>query len=170
MTPDAHATIYLALGSNLGDRAANLEQARAALTAQVKLTAISPIYETEPWGISEQPHFLNQVVAGQTQLAPEALLTFLKTLERNLGRTDGIRYGPRQIDLDMLFYNQLVLKTPSLTLPHPELHKREFVLVPLADIAPDLLHPLLNESMAELLEKLKANGIPPIHRFEVADG
>ncbi len=129
------ATIYLALGSNLGDRPANLEAALAAMPAGVKVLARSPVYETPPWGLTDQPDFLNMVVKGETRLSPLRLLTGLKRLEKNLGRLPSVRYGPRLIDIDILFYDDLVLHTPELTLPHPHLHERAFVLVPLADLA-----------------------------------
>ncbi len=147
-------TIYLALGTNLGDREQNLRQALARLDAQVKINARSRVYETEPWGVTEQPRFLNMVVVGETELDAPALLQFLKTIERELGRTAGIRYGPRVIDLDILFYDRDLIRTPDLIVPHPRLAERRFVLVPLADLAPDLTHPQLGVSVRELLARL----------------
>lgn len=156
---DLERTLYLALGTNLGDRPANLRAAVAALPPAVRVTAVSPIYETPPWGFTDQPAFLNMAVRGKTNLPPLALLDFLKTLETDLGRRQSFRWGPRLIDLDILFYADLTLDTPPLTLPHPRLHERAFVLIPLADIAPALVHPVLQKTIAELLPGCDTTGI-----------
>ena len=134
--------IYLALGTNLGDRSANLKQAIAALTPQMEVKAKSPVYETPPWGFEDQPKFLNQVIKATTYLDPEPLLKHLKRLEVALGRKESFLNGPRLIDIDLLFYNNLVVDKPSLVIPHPRLHERGFVLLPLMDLAPDLVHPV----------------------------
>ncbi len=157
--------VFLSLGSNMGDRQAYLQQAREALARHVKILAASSIYETEPWGYTEQPGFLNQVLLGETDLRPGALLDFAKFLEAELGRTPTFRYGPREIDIDILFYNNLVMETPHLTIPHPTLHKRAFVLVPLAEIAPDLRHPVLGVTVAELAAQTDRRGV---QRLEAA--
>lgn len=153
------ADVYLALGSNLGDRRANLQAAVAALPPAVVVRRCSPIYETPPWGVTEQPAFLNMTVEAETGLSPVELLAYLKRLESELGRRPAIRYGPRLIDLDLLFYDDLVLDSPSLVLPHPRLHERAFVLVPLADLAPDLLHPRLGQTVRQLLAAVDTTGI-----------
>ena len=153
--------VYIALGSNLGDRLANLQAAQVALLPDVRPLAASPVYETPPWGYLDQPAFLNQVLEADTNLEPEDLLNFLKRLEVELGRQPGARYGPRLIDLDILFYDDLVLQSPRLTIPHPTLHKRAFVLVPLADLAPSLKHPILGQTIADLLEQVDRTGIVP---------
>jgi 2-amino-4-hydroxy-6-hydroxymethyldihydropteridine diphosphokinase len=151
--------IYLALGSNLGDRLANLKQAIAALTPQIDVKAKSQVYETPPWGIEDQPKFLNQVVKAKTYLEPEQLLKHLKRLEVALGRKESIPNGPRLIDMDILFFDDLVLNTPALVIPHPRLHERGFVLLPLMDIAPDLVHPVNKQSVREMAAASSVEGI-----------
>lgn len=155
---DEH-TVYLALGSNLDDRLANLKQAVASLSPQMEVKAKSHIYETPPWGHTDQPKFLNQVVKAKTYLAPEPLLKHLKRLEIALGRKTSFPNGPRLIDMDILFYDDLVLETPLLTLPHPRLHERGFVLLPLMDIAPNLLHPVSKKSVSEMIASRDVEGI-----------
>jgi 2-amino-4-hydroxy-6-hydroxymethyldihydropteridine diphosphokinase len=155
-------TIYLALGTNLSDRPANLRAAMTALAPQVRVESLSRIYETEPWGFADQPAFLNMALRAETELPPAGLLAFLKQIESDLGRAPTFRNGPRLIDLDILFFDDLVLDTPPLVIPHPRLHERAFVLVPLADIAPDFVHPLLRKSVAELLETVDRRGVAPI--------
>ena len=121
--------------------------------------AQSPVYETPPWGYLDQPAFLNQVVRGETGLSPDELLAFLKQIEAQLGRVKTIANGPRSIDLDILFYDDLVFESPTLSLPHPRLEGRGFVLKPLVDLAPDLIHPLLHKSMRQLLQETDCSGI-----------
>jgi 2-amino-4-hydroxy-6-hydroxymethyldihydropteridine diphosphokinase len=155
-------TTYLALGANLGDRLENLRAAIAALAPDVRVVAESRIYETEPWGFAAQPAFLNMAIRAETNLSPVDLLSFLKKLEAGLGRSPTFRNGPRLIDLDILFYDDLVLDTPPLVIPHPRLQERAFVLVPLAEIAPAQIHPLLGLSVAQLLEMVERRGMAPI--------
>jgi 2-amino-4-hydroxy-6-hydroxymethyldihydropteridine diphosphokinase len=145
-------TIYLALGANLGERAANLRSALSMLPPEVRVLAESRVYETPPWGYTDQPAFLNMAVKAETNLAPQALLAFLKQVEAGVGRVPTFRYGPRSIDVDILFYDDLVMQTEMLTIPHPRLHERAFVLTPLMDLAPDLLHPALKRTLADLLD------------------
>lgn len=152
-------TVYLALGSNLGDRRENLRQAVASLSPQLDIKARSFIYETDPWGFEEQPKFLNMAVKAQTYLEPEPLLKHLKRLEIALGRQASFPNGPRLIDIDILFFDDLVMDTPILTVPHPRLHERGFVLLPMMDIAPDLVHPLLKKSIRDLLASSSVDGI-----------
>ena len=151
--------VYLALGSNMGDRLANLKQAVAALSPQIEVKAKSHVYETPPWGYTDQPAFLNQVLKGDTYVEPGPLLKHLKRLEIALGRVSSFQNGPRLIDIDVLFYDELVRDTPPLVLPHPRLHERGFVLMPMMDIAPDLVHPIKKKSIRELIAFCDVSGI-----------
>jgi len=151
--------VYLALGSNLDDRLANLKQAIAALSPQMDVKAKSRVYETPPWGYTDQPMFLNQALKVTTYVEPEPLLKHLKRLETALGRAPGFQNGPRLIDIDILFYDELVMDISSLIIPHPQAHERGFVLMPLNDIAPDLMHPTLKKTVRELLAACDTSGI-----------
>jgi 2-amino-4-hydroxy-6-hydroxymethyldihydropteridine diphosphokinase len=151
--------VYLALGTNLGDRSANLKQAISALTPQLEVKAKSAVYETPPWGFEDQPKFLNQVIKANTYLDPELLLKHLKRLEVALGRKESFPNGPRLIDMDILFYDDLVVDRPSLVIPHPRLHERGFVLLPLMEIAPHLVHPVNKKSVREMAEMCNMEGI-----------
>ena len=150
------AIVYIGLGSNLGDRHRNCLSA-IELLRQHGLPAIkqSSMYETKPWGVTEQPEFVNMTVETETDLAPIKLLEMLKKIEKDMGRQDTIRWGPRIIDLDILLYDDIILKTDSLTIPHPLMHEREFVLEPLSEIAGDLIQPVLKKSIADLLKETK---------------
>lgn len=144
-------TIYLALGSNLGDRRALLEDAlRRIEGAGITIAKRSAIIETEPAYVLDQPRFLNMVIEARTTLMPRALLRRLQRIERELGRKKIIDKGPRSIDIDILFYGDIVMHTKDLTIPHALLHERRFVLEPLHEIAPRFLHPLLRRTIAEL--------------------
>jgi 2-amino-4-hydroxy-6-hydroxymethyldihydropteridine diphosphokinase len=142
--------VYLGLGTNLGDRPKNLQAASDALHPEVTLLRASPVYETEPWGYAQQPAFLNQVLEAETELTPQELLMHVKALEARLGRTPTFHYGPRLIDIDILLYDDLVLQTPDLVIPHPHLTERAFVLVPLTDLVPNLKLPTTKQSIQEL--------------------
>jgi len=151
--------VYLALGSNLGDRLVNLKTAIDRLHPAVKVMDCSSVYETPPWGYLDQPAFLNMVLRGETRLSPQNLLHHIKDLEVKLGRTPAIRYGPRLIDIDILFLDDLVMNEAGLVIPHPQLHQRGFVLVPLNEIAPDMVHPVLHQPVNGLLKHVDFAGI-----------
>ncbi len=154
-------TVFIALGTNLGDRLANLRAAIESLAPDVRVINESTIYETPPWGYTDQPAFLNMVIEAVTSLGPRALLVYLKKREDELGRVKLFRNGPRQIDLDILFYDDLILDEENLTIPHPRLHERGFVLVPLADLTLDLQHPILKKSVRALLDEVDTSEITP---------
>lgn len=149
------ARVVLGLGSNLGDREDNLRRALTELRRFVHLEAVSSLYESEPVGLRDQPWFLNAVCVATTDLEPEALLQVAKEIERKLGRRSGIRFGPRPIDLDILFYDGAVIESPSLQVPHPRLVERAFVLVPMVEILPDMVHPVVGRTASQLLADLQ---------------
>jgi 2-amino-4-hydroxy-6-hydroxymethyldihydropteridine diphosphokinase len=151
---------YLGLGANLGDRGAALNGAAAAIAKipGVRLLDVSPVYETEPIGAVEQPPFLNAVVAVETTLAPADLLPLLREIETALGRRERERWGPREIDIDILLYDGLVYSDEAVTVPHPEMERRRFVLVPLREIAPDLVHPVNGMRVEEMAAAVRDNG------------
>ena len=152
MTQDV--TAYLGLGANLGDRMGNLGQALDLLasTPRISTVAISSIYETEPWGLTDQPNFLNLTVEILTSLDPGELLKAVKGIEQEIGRIPTVRYGPRSIDIDILLYGELVIdwSTPDLQIPHPRMCERAFVLVPLAEIAGRVFHPTYRSTIEGL--------------------
>ena len=158
--------VYLALGTNLGNRAANLKEAIASLPPQMEVKAKSRMYETPPWGYTDQPMFLNQVIKAETYLEPEPLLKHLKRLEVALGRVPSFQNGPRLIDVDILFYDDLILDTSPLVIPHPHLHERGFVLLPMMDIAPDLVHPIHKKSIREMAALCDVSGILHYSKYD----
>jgi len=149
--------IYLGLGSNIEDRIGNLRQALSLLSQKMKVNQVSPVYDTAPVGNTEQPRFLNLVCETTTSLTPMELLTLLKGIETSMGRKSGLINSPRLIDIDILFYNDRIINTTKLTIPHSRLTERAFVLVPLADIAPNLLHPVNGKSIKQLLGVLQTS-------------
>lgn len=149
----ANQNVFLLLGSNLGERLQILQSAAGLIEERVgTIRAASSIYETAPWGVLDQPVFLNQVLEVQTELMPEEVLRIILEIEHELGRIRYERWGARVIDIDMLYFNDLIRDSARLTLPHPRLHERRFTLVPLTEIAPDFLHPLLQKTSRELLD------------------
>lgn len=150
------ATTYLGIGSNLGKRRENLRQAQLFLEQKAgNIVKVSSVYETEAWGIEAQPAFLNQVLALRTTLPPEELLEVILQIERDMGRMRTIKWGERLIDIDILFYNDQILQTEKLRIPHPFVQDRNFVLAPLAEIAADFVHPILDLSIIEILNNSK---------------
>ena len=144
--------VYLLLGSNLGDRLQVMQTARELIQKEIgEIHAISSVYETAPWGVLDQPAFLNQVVKIQTELKAEEVLRIILEIEHDLGRVRYERWGARVIDIDILYFRNLILNSARLTIPHPRLHERRFTLAPLAEIAPDYVHPVLNKSSLQLL-------------------
>ncbi len=158
-TTSREHTVYLALGSNLGNRQEHLAAALAGLREVVDLEAISSMYETEPVGYLEQPRFLNMVCSGKTHLSPQDLLTYVKDLEQADGREMTFRNGPRTIDIDILLYDDAKFAQNDLLIPHPRMLARAFVLIPLAEIAPDLVEPNSGKMISELLASISKQGV-----------
>lgn len=151
------ATVYIGIGSNLGDRHKNCLRAIELLRQNGLLaTKQSSLHETAPWGVTDQPAFVNMAVEIETDVDPQGLLSLLKKIEKGMGRQETLRWGPRIIDLDILLYNAVTLNTDALTIPHPLMHEREFVLKPLAEIAKELMHPVLRRKIGDLYEALKS--------------
>jgi len=153
--------VYIGIGSNLGDREKNCSRSIDLLEKHgIVIRQRSSLYETIPWGLRDQPLFLNMVIKAETELKPQELLELLKNLEIEVGRGKASsRWGPRAIDLDILLYEDIILNEATLTIPHPYLHKRDFVLTPLCEIAADVKHPVLQLTMRELLETLRNQSV-----------
>lgn len=148
--------VYIGIGSNLGDREKNCSRSIDFLKKNgVVVRRMSSLYETMPWGVRDQPLFLNMVIEVETELKPQEFLKLLKNVEIEVGRERSSRWGPRSIDLDILLYDDIILNEDTLIIPHPFLHKRDFVLIPLCEIAPDVKHPALQLTMCELLQMLR---------------
>ena len=153
-------TVYLGLGSNLGDRAAHLSEARDRLqVCGVQIERASSLYETEPRDLRHQPWFLNQVLEASTDLFPRQLLSRIQKIEREMGRRKIVPKGPRIIDIDILFIGDSVVDTDNLQIPHPHLAERRFVLEPLAELAPDLRHPVTAQTIREMLARVMTQSV-----------
>jgi 2-amino-4-hydroxy-6-hydroxymethyldihydropteridine diphosphokinase len=162
--------VYLGLGANLGDRQANLARALKLLGERLRVEQVSPIYETQPVGYAEQPPFLNAVCRAQTELGPLQLLSLVKGIEASLGRVPSFPNAPRPIDLDIIIYGDLIMETPDLTIPHPRLEERAFVLIPLLEVAPDLRHPVSGEHIKDLAARVGGReGVKKIGELRVED-
>jgi len=155
--------IYLGLGSNLGDCQKNIAQAIEVLSEKISNIRTAPLYRTKPWGVVDQPDFINTAMSGTTDLTPHKLLSFVKKVEKKVGRVAREHWGPREIDIDILLYDDIVVDEPDLNIPHPGLHERDTVLQPLIDLNTTLIHPLLKIPLVDLLRN-----IPPEKRFIVA--
>jgi dihydroneopterin aldolase / 2-amino-4-hydroxy-6-hydroxymethyldihydropteridine diphosphokinase len=152
------STVYIGIGSNLGDRQKNCLRAVELLSeGGLSVTKQSSVHETEPWGLTEQPAFLNMAVEAETCFPPVELLAMLKKIEKDMGRQETVKWGPRIIDLDVLLYDDITLNTEALVVPHPLMHEREFVLVPLAELAGEFIHPVLKKKIGDLLNEIKRN-------------
>lgn len=150
------AIAYIGIGSNLGNRQKNCLRAIELLEKEgVVIKKRSSMYETDPWGVKDQPRFINMAIEIETGLKPKDILRTLKNVERELGREESFKWGPRSIDLDILLFDDLILKEDDLEIPHPLMHERDFVLKPLCEIAPDRIHPLLKVRICDLMRKLK---------------
>jgi len=146
----------LSLGSNIGDRMQFLTLAKAAIQQKAGVILMnSNIYETEPWGVENQDFYLNQIISLHTKLSPDSLLSNLQEIEISLGRERAVHFGPRTIDIDILYYDNRIIDSENLKIPHPFIHKRRFILVPLSEILPQMVHPLLKKTNINLLEELK---------------
>lgn len=152
---------YIAIGSNLGDRIGNVMEAVRLVADGVKaaLVSMSSLYETEPWGVKEQGPFVNAAMVVETPLAPSELLAHLKSIEAAMGREKTARWGPRVIDLDIIFIEDMAIDEDGLRVPHPGAHERAFVMVPLAEIAPDFVHPATGRTLAETAGGLDKSGV-----------
>lgn len=153
------AKVFLSLGSNIGDRKQYLDNALAQLSNQLAEINSSHIYKTKPWGVTDQAFFYNICLSAKTTLSPLDLLNFIKDIEETLGRRHSEKWGPREIDIDILFYNDQIITENKLVIPHPGIIERAFVLTPLAEIAADFAHPILNKTIIELANSIDAKGV-----------
>ena len=163
--------VYLGLGTNIGDRQANLARALRLLSERLKVEEVSSVYETEPVGYADQPKFLNAVCSVKTNIGPLQLLSLVKGIEASMGREASFRNGPRIIDIDIILYNRMSMIDPELTIPHPRMKERAFVLIPLLEIAPaDLPHPFTRERLEELAARVRGReGVKKVGKLEVQD-
>ncbi|MDQ7055332.1 MAG: 2-amino-4-hydroxy-6-hydroxymethyldihydropteridine diphosphokinase [Persephonella sp.] len=151
--------VFIGLGSNIGNRKKNIEIAIKHISQVLNGITVAPIYVSKAVGYKNQPDFYNTVVSGFTQLSPEKLFRKLKEIEKKTGRIKRFRWGPREIDIDIVFYGSIILETEELIIPHPRAHERDFVLQPLSDIQPEFIHPVFRKTVKELLLNLKNRSI-----------
>ncbi len=156
---DEAVTTYLGLGANTGDRRGNLARALEYIQNRGELTVVSSVYESEPVGYREQPLFLNMACGLKTDLSPNELFRYMKLIEILLGRKPSFRNAPRPIDIDVLVYGDRVIREKGLVIPHPRMHERAFVMAPMADIAPDLVHPEFQKTMKRIAEEIGTEGV-----------
>jgi len=149
------SVVYLSLGSNMGDKEDNIRKALKLIEDVDEIRKVSPLYQTEPMGFKNQSYFLNCVIEVQTNSNPEQMLLFLKSIEQKLGRINTVKNGPRIIDIDILLYDDFCIETDDIVIPHPRLHERLFVLIPLMDVNPDVIHPLLKKTVRELYDAIQ---------------
>lgn len=160
-------TIFLGLGANVGDKKANIQKAIELLKEKVKDVIVAPIYETKPWGYEKQDNFLNTALKGNTFLSPSELFKFVKDIEKRVGRIKRFKWGPREIDIDILFYDKLIYKDDTLEIPHPRLHERDFVLKPLIDLDPNFVHPVLRKTIESLYKALSTKDSSIVRTIEL---
>lgn len=147
------SVVYLGLGSNIGNRKDNCLMAISLLEENgLKITKRSAMHETEPWGVRDQPGFINMVVETKTDIVPRELLALIKKIEYDMGRRPAKKWGPRVIDIDILLYDDLIMREDDLSIPHPLMHERAFVLKPLSEVAPERMHPVLRKTVRQLLD------------------
>lgn len=149
--------VFISAGTNLGDRESNLNRSLEILSGGCTIHSVSSLFETEPVGNPDQPDFLNAVFQVGTSMLPHRLLKYLKNIEDQMGRERNERWGPRIIDLDIIFYGSLIIESAGLKIPHPDAHERKFVLEPLCELSPELRHPLFNKDIRSILEDLESN-------------
>ena len=147
--------VYLSLGSNLGDRRANLKKALSLLGDSVDIASVSSVYDTKPVGVGEQPRFLNLMCRVNTNIGPLQLLSLIKGIESSMGRDLKLKNAPRIIDIDIIFYGDTIMESPELIIPHPRMLERAFVLIPFAEIAPEIVHPVSGERIDELASRVE---------------
>ena len=159
--------VYLSLGSNLGDRRANLKKALRLLSEGVEIVKVSSVYDTEPIDVGEQQRFLNLMCCVNTNISPVQLLSFIKDIESSMGRDLSLRNVPRVVDIDIIFYGDIIIESPELVIPHPRMRERAFVLVPFAEIAPEVVHPVTGERIGDLAARVEGrDGVVKKRRLE----
>jgi 2-amino-4-hydroxy-6-hydroxymethyldihydropteridine diphosphokinase len=162
----AMTTVYLALGSNVGDSRRHIQQAIGLLGKVLRNLKQAPVYSSKAVGYTDQPDFLNTAVSGQTDLEPEALLEQVKNIENQVGRTPTFHHGPREIDIDIIFYGDKILETEALTVPHPDFRERDFVLQPVCDLNSSLIDPVTKQTAGQLLANIRTDQKPLIRQVD----